>query len=313
MKIAVIIVNYNSGAILAECLEHLSRQVRKPDAILVVDNASEDESLAAAKNDPSVETLQLDSNLGFAAANNLGFKQLEGVDYFVTLNPDAFPEPGFVQSLERAANKHPQYSSYACRMMADEQRLDGAGDIYHISGLAWRRGHNKLYDPANQWSQTIFSPCAGAAMYKASDILGLGGFDESFFCYMEDVDLGYRLLLQDKKCLYVPEATVLHLGSAISNQYPDFADYHGHRNLVWVILKNTPLPLLLLALPAHLLMTLVMALEFVRLGKLRVFLKSKRDALAATAYILEKRREIQKNKKLGSWDVLKKLSFQLWR
>lgn len=313
MKIAVIIVNYNSGELLARCLEHLSRQTRKPDEILVVDNASEDESLHPAKDDPNVKTLQLKSNVGFAAANNLAFEQLADLDYFITLNPDAFAEPSFVQNLEQAARRYTQHSSYACRMMMDKDRLDGTGDIYHVSGLAWRREHNQAFTAPQNEVQTVFSPCAGAAMYKAVDVLSLGGFDESFFCYMEDVDLGYRLMLQNKRCLYVPSAVVLHLGSAISNNYPDFARYHGHRNLVWVVLKNTPTPLLPLVFVAHIMMTILVGLQFIRLGKFKLFLEAKRDALAGIDEAMKKRKDIQEQRKISSLSILRNLNFQPWR
>ena len=89
-------------------------------------------------------------------------------------------------------------------------------------------------------------------MYRAEILRELGGFDESFFCYLEDVDLGYRLRLRGEHCLYIPTAVVVHLGSAISSQYPGFALYHGHRNLVWTFVKNTPTALLLPMLPLHL-------------------------------------------------------------
>lgn len=313
MKIAVVIVNFNSGDLLTTCIEHLECQTRAADTIVVVDNASQDSSLEPLLTNDSIQILRLDDNQGFAAANNRAFEQLPDADYFITLNPDAFAAPDFIKNFEQAARANPNHGSFASRMMLNEDTLDGAGDIYHLSGLAWRWQHKQPYTANHDSPREPFSPCAGAAMYRSQDILDLQGFDESLFCYMEDVDLGYRMLLQGKRCLYVPDAVVTHMGSAISNQYPGFAAYHGHRNLVWVMLKNTPTPLLLLVLPAHLAMTVLVGLYFLLQGQIGIYLKAKRDALRGLGSILGKRREIQGTKTLGSWQVLRALDISLWR
>jgi GT2 family glycosyltransferase len=121
----------------------------------------------------------------------------------------------------------------------------------------------------------------------------MGGFDEDYFCYHEDVDLSFRLRLQGHRCLYVPEARVEHLGSASSERESDFVVYHGHRNLVWTFFKNMPPTLLIRYLPAHLLLNLVTLLWFTSSGRGRVLIRSKRDALLGLSRTLEKRKAIQ--------------------
>jgi GT2 family glycosyltransferase len=87
----------------------------------------------------------------------------------------------------------------------------------------------------------IFSPCAAAALYRRSALLEVGGFDEDFFCYVEDVDLGFRLRLAGYRCLYVPLSVAHHIGSGTTGgKNSDFSVYHGHRNLVWAFVKNMP-------------------------------------------------------------------------
>lgn len=103
MKIAVVIVNYNSGPLLSRCMDHLQRQTRPADSILVIDNASQDNSLAELAPDPALTIHRLEENVGFAAANNFAFKQAADADYFITLNPDAFAGEDFIQALETAA------------------------------------------------------------------------------------------------------------------------------------------------------------------------------------------------------------------
>lgn len=313
MKIAVVIVNYNSGQLLDQCLNHILSQSRSADMVLVVDNASEDGSAEIAARRTGISLLKLDQNYGFAAANNRAFEQINDFDYAITLNPDAFAHPDFIANLESAALKQTGFGSFASRMMQSETVLDGVGDSYHISGLAWRSAHGKDWNPKVEYGRKTFSACAGAAMYRLDQVRAVGGFDESFFCYMEDVDLGYRLLLNGAPCLYVSNAVVEHIGSATSSQYPGFADFHGHRNLVWVLAKNTPWQLLPIVLPAHLLMSIAMAIVFLFRGSLGNYLKAKYSAIIGLSEALRHRAKVQNLKKVSAWKVLSHYHIGLWR
>ena len=313
MTLLVIIVNYNSGELLASCIEHLLKQHPVPDKVIVVDNASEDNSLVMLDHNYKIEILQLDKNTGFAAANNCALEHAGNADLIMTLNPDAFVRKGCLQALLDAADKHVEYDSFACRMMSGDSTLDGAGDNYHISGLPWRHLHGKKLTEKALVECEVFSPCAGAALYRKSALDEVGGFDENFFCYVEDVDLGYRLQLAGKRCLYLPNALVDHLGSAISNKYPGFAVYHGHRNLVWTFVKNTPLPLLLLMTPLHLLMSLLVACVCVMRGQGRIYMKAKVDAIRGLPQVWKQRRRVQDSRRLSLWQLLKSYTYSFHR
>jgi GT2 family glycosyltransferase len=128
---------------------------------------------------------------------------------------------------------------------------------------------------------------------------------------MEDVDLGYRLQLKGKRCLYVPQANALHIGSAIVSKYPDFATYYGHRNLVWAMVKNTPGPLLPLVLPAHLAMSILLAAVFLARGQLRVYLRAKFDALQGLGRVWGQRKQVQKTRQVSCWRILRLYDFRL--
>jgi GT2 family glycosyltransferase len=311
MNIVVVIVNYNSGELLAKCIDHLIRQTRPADTICVIDNASQDDSVSSLPARERLIIHRLDSNLGFATANNIAFQQNENADFFITLNPDAFPATDFIEKLERAATDHPHYSSFASRMMLNEDTIDGAGDSYHISGLAWRNLHNRKYRPQKHRSRDVFSPCAGAAMYNAKAVTEIGGFDDAFFCFMEDVDLGFRMQLRGMRCLYVPEATVQHIGSAIVSKYPGFATYYGHRNLVWAMVKNTPGRLLPLVLPIHLLMCVVVGLYYMAIGQSQVYWRAKIDAVRGLGRVWRQRKPVQEARKISSWRLLRTYDFSL--
>ena len=134
--LTVLIVNYNSDGDLTRCLSCVKLQTIRPSRVVIVDNASTDTSLLQAKSRfPEYEFIELDSNLGFAAANNLILKTLK-TDYVATLSPDAFADTEWLENL-RAALRYSGFDSFAsCQLMdLDEFRLDGAGDVYKIYGL----------------------------------------------------------------------------------------------------------------------------------------------------------------------------------
>ena len=307
MDIAVLIVNWNAGPLLGRCLDALLRQRRAPEKIIVVDNASTDDSLAlAAAQLRSVELVQLTENTGFARANNLAARAAGKVDAIALLNPDAFPEPDWLASLAAAAERFPQFAAFASQMRLDgaPDRLDGAGDSYHVSGRAWRNGHGA---PAGTWPSgeyEVFAPCAAAALYRRQAFEEIGGFDESYFCYFEDVDLGFRLRLHGYPSLYVPSAIVRHVSSALSGYRSEFAVYHGERNSVWTFFKNMPAPLLWMYLPQHLALNLASLLFYPLRGQGRAVWRAKWDALVGLPAVLARRRTEQRARR-ADWRALR--------
>jgi GT2 family glycosyltransferase len=172
--------------------------------------------------------------------------------------------------------------------------LDGAGDSYHSSGRAWRNGHRAR---AREWAagdQEVFAPCAAAALYRRAAFEAAGGFDEQYFCYFEDVDLGFRLRLKGFSCLYVHDAVVRHVSSATTGYRSDFAVYHGERNAVWTFFKDMPWPLLLLYLPQHLALNAAALLYYPLRGQGRVVWRAKLDALRGLPSVLRRRTTVQK-------------------
>lgn len=294
--VSVIIVNWNAGKFLMRCLHDLELQTVKPDRVYVVDNASSDHSADIAESIASTTLLRMRQNLGFAAGNNAAIDQCD-TDFVVLLNPDAFPCRDWLQQLLDAAAAYPDVAAFGCRQLADHDHhiLDGIGDTYKISGRVWRERHGRVERPQDLQAKEIFSPCAAAALYRRQVLIDIGGFDEDFFCYVEDVDLGFRLRLNGHKAMYVPKAVVLHVGSGTTGgRRSDFSIYYGHRNLVWTFLKNMPGFLFWILLPLHLLLNIGSILWFALQGKGRVVLRAKRDALIGLPAMWRKRQRIQK-------------------
>jgi GT2 family glycosyltransferase len=294
-KVTVVIVNCNGGRFLDRCLSALSAQTVIPKQIILVDNASTDASIEIIRRYPSVRLLAQNRNLGFAHGNNLAIEAAES-EWVALLNPDAFPDPRWLEALLSATRDYPAFDFFCCKLVdaGNLAVLDGAGDAYHMSGIVWRTGQGMPVASFPEQSREVFSSCAAAALYRRRAFVDAGGFDEDYFCYVEDVDLGFRLRLAGHKALYVPDAVVHHVGSATTGgQHSDFSVYHGHRNLVWTFVKDMPGILFWLLLPLHMAINLMTLVLFTVRGQGRVILRAKRDALLGLPKMWRKRKMVQ--------------------
>jgi GT2 family glycosyltransferase len=308
-KVTVVIVNWNGGDFLKRCLDALFEQTVTPHEIIVVDNASTDNSVEIAAGFPGTKLIPSALNRGFAGGNNLAFADTSPQSELIALiNPDAFADPAWLEHLLLAAELHSEFSSFGSKLVNanDLAVLDGTGDSYHPSGRVWRNGHGMAVAQVDDRESEIFSACAGACLYRRDVIVALGGFDEDYFCYCEDVDFGFRLRLAGHRCLYVPQSVVLHIGSATTGgQDSDFAVYHGHRNLVWTFFKNMPGVLFWLLLPLHLLLNIFSILLFSLRGRGTLIMRAKYDAVRGLPTMWRKRQKIQRSR-VGS-------VAQIWR
>jgi GT2 family glycosyltransferase len=295
-RVAVVIVNYNAGGMLRQCLEALAAQTEPAARVLVVDNGSRDGSAEACRDDfPWAEYHMLGANLGFARGNNVAVELVADCEWVALLNPDAFPEPRWIEAFRQAARDCPDTDAFASCMISavNPGLVDGAGDAYRVDGLAWPRFQGEPIARLPRQREEVFSASAGAGFYRCSAFVAAGGFCERFFCYYEDVDLGFRLRLRGSRCRYLPEAVVRHMGSAITGKGSDFSVYHAHRNFVWTYARNMPGIYAWLYLPAHIAANLTSILLFIRKGQGRVILKAKRDAILGLPGVLAERRRVQ--------------------
>ena len=161
--ISIIVVCWNSKKYLPHCLSSLAAQTYRDFEVILIDNGSTDKStMRLQENYPSINLRveRFETNQGFSVANNAGARLARG-KWLALLNSDAFPQPDWLEQLLQAAENHPEFSFFASRQIQANANdlLDGAGDAYHVSGLAWRRYTGY---PAAQFglkSEEVFSPC----------------------------------------------------------------------------------------------------------------------------------------------------------
>lgn len=301
-RVAVVMVNYHGEKHLSASLAALARQTRPADRIILVDNGSDEAALGSILGMyPHIELLRMGSNVGFAAANNRAVDAADDCRWIALLNVDAFPDEDWLAELLHTAAVRTDCSFFGSRQVdaSERQRLDGTGDVYHSSGRVWRRNHG---DPAamEQHATTgTATPCAAAALYLREAWVHVGGLDDTFFCYLEDVDLGLRLQLAGYRYAHVARASVRHVGSAIAGRRSDFSVYHGQRNLVWTYVKNMPGRLFWKYLPQHLLLNIFGLFVMIWRGRGRAALRAKLDAVKAMPRLWRCRRRIQQGRRIS--------------
>lgn len=299
-RVSVIIVNYNSGDRLGRCLASLRGQTFRDFETIVIDNASHDHSLAAARAiAPDALFLDAGANLGFAGANNRAAAQARG-EWLAFLNPDAYPAPDWLDRLIAASGRHPGVDAFGSTQLndSDPTRLDGAGDAYHVFGIAYR-GHFGWPAISLPAEGECFAPCAAAALYRTAAFQALGGFDERFFCYCEDVDLGFRLRLAGGRAIQVRDAIVRHEGSGVTGRYSEFSVYHGHRNRIWTAWKNMPGVYYWPLLPLQILANAVLFWRAWSIGRGAAYWRAMKGGYGGLAGLAADRARIQRHRQVG--------------
>ena len=248
VSVSVVVVNYNRADMLRRCLESLSRQTLDGFEVVVVDNGSSDSSpeyIESCLGELVDRAVFLETNTGFTGGCNRGIEKSSG-RYIALINNDAEAEPEWLSSLVEAAEKDKASGMWASRILfMGTDIIDKAGHLIFPDGQNRGRGtgerdRGQYRDPG----EALF-PDGCAAMYRRELLEETGGFDEDFFAYADDADLGLRARWLGWKCMYVPGAVVYHHHSSTTGSLDPDKVYWVERNRIWLAVKNFPLPLLL--------------------------------------------------------------------
>ncbi len=306
--VSIIIVNWNGRFLLQECLDAILRQTYPHYEIILVDNASSDDSVCFVRDHyPLVKILPLPENTGFTGGNIAGLREASG-EMIVLLNNDAVLTERWLETMVDALRSDPAIGFCSSKIIiAGTDRIDSVGDTFTSAFTGTKMGE---YEPADLYVQRCLVPgaCAAAAIYRRILFERIGFLDDDFFFNHEDTDLNLRAWLAGWKCLFVPEAIVYHRVSASVGELSDKGVYYFSRNNVWVWIKNVPLGIMLRHLPQRFLYELSSFAFFCLLKrKWKPFMKGKIDALRKIGLMLEKRKKVQKLVKLPEHDIVDNL------
>jgi GT2 family glycosyltransferase len=243
MPATVIIPSWNGARLLPTCLTALQSQTRRDFETVVVDSGSSDDTDTVLGVFPEVQLVRLPTNRGFAAAVNAGIRVARG-EVIVLLNNDTAAEPGWLEALLRDLLAAPDagMATSKVRLFDRPEVLHTTGDTLNIAGWPANRGVWEV--DRGQWdaAREVFGANAAAGAYRRTMLDDVGLFEEAFGSYLEDVDLAWRARLAGWRCIFVPEAVVLHRVSATGGGA--LASYLVARNRVWLIARNYPARLL---------------------------------------------------------------------
>ena len=242
-KVSAIVVNWNGGAMLRDAVASLLNQSWTALEVLVVDNGSTDGSADAAAQafGDRIRIIRTGRNLGFAGGNNVGFAHATG-DWMFLLNSDAVCEPDVIENLMTFVADRPDVGQLACRVLQAQQPhfFDSVGLALYPDGICRSRGWEEKDLGQYDRPEEVIAPHGCACALRASMLQHVGGFDEDFFCYLEDMDLGVRGQLSGWKCWYVPTARIRHMKSATAGNYSTFKAFHVERNRIYCLWKWMP-------------------------------------------------------------------------
>ena len=243
--VTVIVISWNGGAVLRECLVSLREQTY-PCRILVVDNGSTDGSQTAVRREfPEAGLIENGRNLGFGEGNNIGMRaaMAEGATYVALLNQDARADRKWIESLVHAAEADATIGAVGSRILLDSHPglLNSTGVLVNLSGCAWDRGFARADGAAWRQPTEILAASGGAMLLRVEALRHAGLFDADYFAYFEDLDLGVRLWEAGYRVVYSPDAEVTHHFSSTLGDESFSKVLLVHSNRWRFILKNFPL------------------------------------------------------------------------
>jgi len=245
--VSIIVVNYNGDRYIGDCLDSLVNQTWANKEIIVVDNCSVDTSLSLLESQyrNCITLVKNADNFGFAKGNNCGIVISKG-RYIATLNSDACAEKTWLEEMVFAIKADENIGMVASKIMLHNNRnsIDSVGVNIYPDCMSRQRGHLEI--DSNKYSvvEEILLPSACAALYRRSMLDEIGLFDEDFFMYCEDTDLGLRGRMHGWKAVLAPQAIVQHRYSASAGKVSQLKAFYVERNHFWVAFKILPVSML---------------------------------------------------------------------
>ena len=318
--ISIVIPNYNGYKHLSGCFNTIRKQTFRDYKIILVDNASTDESVIfIEKNYPQTHIIKLNYNSGFAKAVNIGIKESlsdNDIKYILLLNNDVECHPNFIEELLKGF-KTMEIGSVACKMLNfyDRKIIDDTGDFVKLKNHPFTRGQGEEDSGQYDKPEFIFGACTGAALYRREVFEKIGLFDEDFFAYYEDVDISFRMQIYGFKCYYNPKSICFHKRGATTGKEPSFYIYLLEKNIVTLRIKNYPISILIKYNIYFIIARVWRLLKYIREGSYSYFisgLKGYLKGLIDTPKSIRKRMKIQKSRKVTNDYMKRILNYKLY-
>jgi len=304
--VSIIILNYNAGKLLINCVKSISESNFKNYEIIIVDNNSDDTSYLDCKNKfEKIILIENQKNLGFCEGNNIGIEKAKG-DFLVILNPDTIVEPDWLLELFTAYEKNGD-GLYQSKILTFENNLfESGGNMFQIFGFGYSKGRG-IIDNGQYDKFCEIGYASGACLFtKKETIKKIGFFDPFIFLYHDDLDLGWRAMQLGIKSYYVPKSRIHHLGS-YNYKWSAKKFYWLERNRHYCLLTHYSKKTFYKMLPSIILVEIMMIIFYLSKGFIKMKFNAYVDILKNHNQIQKKYDEIEGKKIISDAELIKKL------
>lgn len=303
--VSIVILNYNSGSWLTDCVSSILKTQYPNYEIIVVDNLSEDNShKICQENYGQITLIENNENLGYCEGNNVGIRKAKG-DFLVILNPDTLVEPDWLDELMKAFLKFGD-GIYQPKILAstDHDMILSTGNMIQLFGFGFSRGKGEKNSNQYENDQQI-SYASGTCLFTSSKIMkSLSGFDSFLFAYHDDLDLCWRASLQGINSYYVHNSIIYHPIEGFNFKWSPFKFYLMERNRLYCIFTHYSRTTILKILPSLILVDLAVTGFYAKRGLLFIKIKTNLNILKNLRRICIRYSEIQANRKITDKKII---------
>jgi GT2 family glycosyltransferase len=303
-KVSVVILNYNAGKLLEKCIRSVLQSDYKNLEVILVDNASQDESQKKCKEKfPEIKLLENEENFGYCEGNNKGLEKITG-EFVIILNPDTEVESNWINEFQKEYKKYGE-GLYQPKLLAvdDKTRINSGGNMMNIFGFGYSSGKGKK-DSKEYSNFKSINYASGACLFTSTKTLNkIGFFDSYLFAYHDDLELGWRAQQIGIKSFYVPSSVVYHAES-FSFKWSPKKFYLLERNRWYCILTHYSKSTFYKILPSLIIIEIMIFFYFLSKGMIKEKFKASRDILKDRKIIREKFKEIESKKKISDKEII---------
>lgn len=302
--ISIVIINYNAGELLCNCIDSIIKSNYTNYEIIIVDNNSTDQShIKCKENNNQIRLIENKQNLGFCEGNNIGIKLATG-EFIVTLNPDTLVKPNWLDELLKAYEKFGD-GLYQPKILAfDNELFESVGNMIQLFGFGYSKGRG-IKDTGQYEEPKEIGFASGACLFtKTSVIKKIGLFDPFIFLYLDDLDLGWRAQQLGIKSYYIPNSTILHAGS-YNFKWSAQKFFWLERNRHYCLLTHYSRKTLYKILPSIILIEIMMLMFYISKGFLKMKLKAYADIIKNLNHIQKKYHELENKKLISDSELVK--------
>lgn len=303
--VSIIILNYNAGQLLIDCVDSILKTNYSNFEVIVVDNASKDHSHYRCKERfPSIILIENKDNLGYCEGNNVGIRTARG-EFIVILNPDTLAEPDWLEKLVSAYQKH-GIGLYQPKFLTttNHKILMSTGNMIQLFAFGYSRGKGDSDDERYAHIETV-GYASGTCLFTSSKVLrDIGMFDAFLFAYHDDLDVGWRAAMQGIKSYYVPDAIVYHPPEGFSFKWSPLKYYLLERNRHYCLLTHYSRSTFYKILPSLIFVEIAVFFFYLKKGMLREKIKASLDIIRNRKKISKRYHEIQNQRKISDKEII---------